>query len=314
MVRAIFFKRVWVCLSIVVLLAACGKNDNGSTPSAGSNESGQSSSERVVQDAMGHEVKIPANPQRVLAAYMEDYLTVLGVKPVAQWSIGPTVQEYLQPELKGVPTIAWDLPVEAVTSFNPDLIFISSPASVQNGKYEKYARIAPAFVLGDELAKDWRKQLLKIGELLGKSDAAQKALEQYDKKSADAKAKLNKAIGTQSAAILWITQKQFYLFEKTRFSGNVLYRDLGLTPPAFVEKLGDPAAAWNPISLESLSELKADHIFVINKSAVAEDNALLESPIWKSIPAVRQAHVYRIEDKGNWTNNGLKASEQTIDE
>ena len=50
---------------------------------------------------------IPANPQRIIASYLEDHLVTLGVKPAAQWSArdGSSVQDYLQGTLNGVPTM-----------------------------------------------------------------------------------------------------------------------------------------------------------------------------------------------------------------
>ncbi|WP_256253022.1 ABC transporter substrate-binding protein [Paenibacillus sp. UNC496MF] len=93
----------------------------------------------------------------------------------------------MAPQLKDVPTIAYDLPVESVLSFSPDLIIIGSESAVQKGLYEQHAKIAPTYVLGDKVNKDWRAALTTIGDLLGKQDEAAKALQDYDAKAAEAK-------------------------------------------------------------------------------------------------------------------------------
>ena len=90
----------------------------------------------MLKDVLGHEVKVPAHPQRVIASYLEDHLVALGVKPISQWSVGKnSVQGYLQKELKDVPTIASDLPFEAVLNFKPDLIIMDSASMVEGDKY-----------------------------------------------------------------------------------------------------------------------------------------------------------------------------------
>src|SRR5690606_32441907 len=116
-------------MMLMLLLAACGSNNDTSAPSSSEPAATQQGSESspsapadsgsggTFTDAMGHEVTVPANPQRVIASYLEDHLVALGVKPAAQWSVANGIQEYLQPGgLEGVPTIAYDLPPETVAS------------------------------------------------------------------------------------------------------------------------------------------------------------------------------------------------------
>jgi iron complex transport system substrate-binding protein len=299
-------------LVIALFLTACGNTASYSGITSEETPQG-TSSEKVVIDAMGHEVKIPANPQRIIASYLEDHLVTLGVTPVAQWSVATDIQDYLQTNLQGVPTINYDLPPEAVVSFNPDLIIIGSESSVQKGLYEQYSQIAPTYVLGDGVNKDWRKSLLKIGELLNKTDAAEQALKDYDKKAAAMKAQLQEAIGSKSAAILWLTQKKFYLVDETVSSGAVLYGDLGMKPPNLVADL-DTKGSWNPITLEKLAELNADAIFMVNsdKSTGTEDT--LNSPIWKELPAVKAGHVYELSSSSSWLYSGVIAGEKIMDD
>lgn len=314
-------------LAMLLLLTACGQTEslsdkNTTYPSNGENSvsdatnNEETANEQVVKDAMGHEVTIPAHPQRIIASYLEDPLVALGVKPVAQWSVGngQTVQDYLQTELQGIPTINYDLPPEEVMSFSPDLIVIGSESLVQNGLYEKYEKIAPTYVLGDEISNDWRKTLLKLGELLNQSNAAEKMLQDYDQKVKEAKEKLQNAIGEKSVAVLWLTQKQFYMVDETRSSGAVLYGDLGLNPPNLVTELSEEAkATWNPVSLEKLAELNADYIFLVN-SDKAQGDITLNDPIWQGIPAVKAGHVYEMSTSSSWLYSGLIANEKIIED
>ena len=320
-----------LALILVFILSACGSANNASSPPASQSSPAASqatapaslqspeaaepseAADRAVTDAMGHEVTIPADPQRIIASYLEDHLVTLGVTPVAQWSVTNGIQDYLQPAgLEGVPTIDYNLPPEAVASFSPDLILIGSETSVQNGLYEQYAKIAPTYVLGDQVINDWRSTLLKIGELLGKSDDAKQAIADYDAKAADTKAKLQSVIGDKPVAIVWLVQKQFFVVNKEVSSGAVLFGDLGLKQSNLTSSLPDATANWNPITLEKLAELDADYLLLVNSDG--EGAEVLKDPIWKNIPAIKAGQVYEFSRSSSWLYNGAAAGERMMDD
>ncbi|MGM0883084.1 MAG: hypothetical protein ACQEXQ_18860 [Bacillota bacterium] len=53
--------------------------------------------------------------------------------------------------------------------------------------------------------------MLKVGEVLGKSEEAQKALDAYEIKAKEAKEKLQGSASGQSAAAIWLVQKSLYV-------------------------------------------------------------------------------------------------------
>jgi iron complex transport system substrate-binding protein len=312
-------------MMVALLLSACG-NTNATTnntkeaektttvDNSTKNNEVTTAVEKTVTDGMGHTVVIPANPQRIIGSYLEDHLVTLGITPVAQWSVANGIQDYLVTELKDVPTISYDLPPESVASFTPDLIIIGADSQVQNGLYEQYAKIAPTYVVGSEVNADWRKSLTTIADILNKTEVAEKALQDYDQKVADTKVKLTEAIEQQSAAILWLTGKQFYLVDETLSSGAVLYSDLGMTPPNLVTEIPqDAKATWNPISLEKLAKLDADHIFLVNSDKGQADDTT-KSTIWTNLPAVKAGHVYEMESTSSWLYSGYIAGEKVMDD
>jgi iron complex transport system substrate-binding protein len=313
-------------IALTLVAAACGKNESNeeasaspSAPastetSASPSASAEAATEKTMTDALGNEVVIPANPQRVLASYLEDQLVALGVTPVAQWSVANGVQDYLKSELEGVPTIAYDLPFEAVTSFEPDLIIMGSAAAVEGDKYAQYSQIAPTYTIGDQLNNDWRQSLLKIGEILNKSDVAEKVLADYEAKVTDAKDKLQQAAPDQSAAALWLVQKQFYVVSDKLSSGSVLYQDLGLKIPSVVAEISKTSGSnWLPISLEQLALLDADHLFLVNSDASTGSEAL-KDPVWQGIPAVKNGNLYEYPNTSSWLYTGTIANTQIIDD
>ncbi|SDN94353.1 iron complex transport system substrate-binding protein [Paenibacillus sp. yr247] len=308
-----------VVLLSTIALAACGTktaSTSDATPAATAGAAANTTApaaDKVVKDPFGHEVKVPAHPVRIIASYLEDPLIALGLKPAAQWSVANGTQEYLKDKLQGVPTIEYNLPPEKVLSFNPDIILIGSEGLTQNGLYDQYSKIAPTYVLGDATTQDWRKTLTAMGDLFNKKAEADKVLKDYDQKVADTKSKLQDVTKDKSAAILWLTQKQFYVVNGKVASGAILYGDLGIKMPDVLAAIPDAKAAnWNPISLEKLAALNADYIFIVNSDKGQGDT--LESPVWKALPAVKSGHVYEMSASSSWLYNGAIAGAKTMDD
>ncbi|WP_412729325.1 iron-hydroxamate ABC transporter substrate-binding protein [Cytobacillus praedii] len=307
--------------SLVALsLTACGNADKSTDQSSTEKTEQQdtnkeAAAERTLTDAMGNKVVIPANPERVIASYLEDNLVALGIKPVAQWSVndGASIQGYLQGDLKGIPTIPHDLPFEAVQELSPDLIIMDSASMVEGGKYEQYSKIAPTYVIGTEVNNDWRDELLLVGEVFGKEDEAKKVLENYETKAAEAKKEIEDKVGNPSVAAIWLVGGKFFVVSENLSSGAVMYEDLGLKVPEVVKEISASGESnWNAISLEKLVELDADHLFLINSDA-ASGSASLSDALWKSVPAVKAGNVYEFSPDESWLYTGAIANEQMID-
>jgi iron complex transport system substrate-binding protein len=305
-----FFPTI-VMMVLVLIIAACGNNDSSPEPES---EGGSENTEVTLDSAMG-EVTIPANAEKILAPYHEDALVALGATPVAKWAIGQSVQNYLEEDLKDVPPIEWNVPVEQVLSHEPDLIILQNNMDSYEGTFEDYNKIAPTYLMTEETVKDWRKQIETFGNILGKEEQAEKVLSDYEAKVTEARGQLEEALGDETAAVIWAAGNQFYLFEQDRHSAEVLYSELGVKQPALVQELGAAdAASWNPISVEKLSELDADHVFLLALEGEQGIQTLEGSSVWQSTPAAKNGNVHIINDPSNWTNKGLIASQQTIED
>ncbi|MCR1898803.1 ABC transporter substrate-binding protein [Irregularibacter muris] len=306
---------IGICLlvtSMVLSLTACGGTKDNPDNSSDKEEI---SAEEKITDAMGNEVTVPSNPERVIASYLEDHLVALGIKPVAQWSVndGASIQGYLQDALEGIPTIPHDLPFEAVQQFSPDLIIMNSASMVEGGKYDQYNKIAPTYVIGTEESNNWRDQLLRVGKVFNKTEEAEKVLEEYDQKAEESKAKIESAVGNPSVAAIWLVGGNFFVVNESLSSGTVMYEDLGLKVPEVVKEISSSGESnWNAISLEKLVELDAEHIFLINSDTASGSTALSDT-LWKSIPAVKAGNVYEFSPDESWLYTGAIANEQIID-
>lgn len=308
------FPRLFFTIVVVftlLIISACGSADSSPEPET---DGGTENSEVTLDSAMG-EVTLPANAERILAPYHEDALLALGVTPVAKWAIGKSVQDYLESDLKDVPSIEWNLPLEQVLSHEPDMIILENNMESYEGTYDDYQKIAPTYVMTEETVKDWRKQVETFGVILGKEDQAKQVLTDYEEKASDAREQLAEAVGDETVAVIWAAGNQFFLFEQNRHSAEVIYSELGLKFPALVEELGTAeAASWNPISVEKLSELDADHVFLLALEGEQGITTLENSSVWQSTPAAKNGNVHILNDPSNWTNKGLLASEKTIDD
>jgi len=314
-----------VAILTICLLAACGSTANNASPAAPksntaatsnkTNNSEQSSTNsspeaefHVLTDAMGHEVSVPVNPQRILAPFIEDPLTALGVKPVAQWGANLVPQQYLQDKLADVPVLAMDggLKTEEALSYNPDLIIFLAPSYMPNGAYDTFAQIAPTFVLSDNPA-DWKGNLEKLGALLNQQDSAKQALATYDAQLKSAKEKLGNLPAEKTAILLQgIDEKGFKLFGPNFFGGQLLHEELGFKQPKLLQ--GD----YELYSVEMLSELQeVDYIFVLSGEGRAKPPE--GNSIWKNLPAVKAGHVFEA-NSGHWFNSNPIANSLMIDD
>jgi iron complex transport system substrate-binding protein len=300
-----------VICSLLLIISACGNNDSSPEPKTDSD----AKSSEVTLDSANGEVTLPANAKKVLAPYHEDALLALGVTPVAKWAIGKTVQDYLEGDLKNIPSIEWNLPLEQVLNHEPDLIILENNMDSYEGTLDDYTKMAPTYVMTEETRADWRKQIETFGVILGKEGEAKKLLSDYEEKVANTRNQLAKAVGDETVAIIWATGNQFYLFEQNRHSAEVLYSELELNQPALIKEIGAAdAASWNPISVEKLSELDADHVFLLAIEGEQGIQTLENSSVWQSTPAAKSGNVHIFKDPSNWTNKGLLASQKTMDD
>ncbi|WMT43071.1 hypothetical protein RE628_12830 [Paenibacillus sp. D2_2] len=122
----------------------------------------------------------------------------------------------------------------------------------------------------------------------------------------------------QSVAFLRISTLGISLYggEDHGYTGPVLYRDLGLTPPLLVKKLTKDARKVLLEPLELL-ELDADHLFITfdkrHSTREGEEREILNSPLWQSLRAVRDGCVYEV-DFYTWMNYGILSHRKKIND
>lgn len=300
-------------LGISIFAAGCSNSEENTAEESTDNAADEA---HTLTDDAGNEVTVPENPERIIGTYLEDDLLTLEETPAVQWTVGEdSLQEYLQPEgLEGLPLMPFDLPFEAVVQEEPDLILLSSSDLADGEKYDSYSKIAPSFVVESGSYDDWRDRLIRVSEVFGKEELAQEKVAEYDTLIEKTSAELESEVGEETAIAIWWTGDSYFISNKDKSSGEVLYNDLGLSAPPLVEELStDNETPWIEASLESLAEMKADHIFFIG-NAEGDSETAFSDEVFKNIPAVENGNVYEYTQADSWLYSGYIANSLIVED
>ncbi len=268
---------------------------------------------RMVKHTMG-ETCVPIHPQRVvtLSSCTLGNVLALGVKP-----IGTTNEVYVEGnslssingETEGIKLLGISQPnLEAILLLKPDLII-----GVDWFKpiYPLLSKIAPT-VLGEIDYVSWQKHLSFVAESLGKQEVEKALWQRYYQRIEQ----LKQALGTryQGKRISFVTvgRNQIYIDSKNSFPGSILRAALLQRPAA--QNL-DATYGSFPISLEELKKADGDILFVTTFSKTG--NKFLakkqQEPLWKTLKAVQENHVYYVDFMA-WSGTNMLAIDVVIDD
>jgi len=312
-------KSVYILATLMLaigLLSACNAQSSNNEKKVEAQVNSNNSKEQrayplTIKDEAGNEVTLPAKPTKIFAPVLEDSLLALGIKPTMQWSNGVKPQLYLQDQLQGIPEISFASgppSPETIMADKPDLIVLHNSFYVENGTYEKYAKIAPTYVFKNA-ATDIEGSIKVLGQLLDEPDKAQQAIQNYQEKVDAAKSKLASKTEGKKVALIRFNAKGMFFMTDEYFSGYVLTHELGFEQSSYVKN-----GAFE-VSLEILPELDADYIFLINDSNLGNSfiNELKDSTIWQSTDAFKRNQVFETSED-YWLNGGIHAQGKVIDD
>ncbi len=255
-------------------------------------------------------------PQRIVGLFLEDHLTVLGVKPLMQYSWSDYYQRYLSPYLEGVEKLDMGRPdFEQLRRARPDVILLGFASFAGDGRYDRFAEIAPTYVFQQAMG-DWRETLHSLGSLIGREAEAKQAVARYEVKVQEARELLSRKIGRETVAVLRLHFKDgLCLYGGSGgYTAPVLYEDLGLAMPQMLcDWRTQDMPGVMPVKLETVSALNADHLFLIVDEGQEEQAAqLMRDPSWSSLSAVGGGRVY-VETTDVWMTFGIIAHERKIE-
>lgn len=260
---------------------------------------------RLLKHGLG-ESTVPSDPQRVvvLEPSLGDVAVALGVTPVgAVTETAARFHEHLQPYFDGVQPIGfeWEPNLEAIVALEPDLILTWD---YYRDRYDQLSQIAPTVALPYTayeaevgLARSntgWLTWFVRdMGVVLNREDRVEAVLADYEAAVQKARGAMTEAVGDAPVAVMDVRADRI-LLGGLLYDGVMmtLYGDLCLTP----EPSAPQDEGWVDISLETLPEISAEHIFLFVSDDEAEERyaELSSRALWQGIPAVQEENVYLI--------------------
>lgn len=193
----------------------------------------------------------------------------------------------------------------------PELILLDD--GFQRWHLDECSQIAPLFKLPFH-QEDWRATLFSAAAVFGRTDRVQEVIGNYEHRAQQAKRVLNRSVQGQTVACLRISSYGINLYGcgQLGYTGSVLHHDLGLQPHELVPKL---TRGQKRVSLtrEELASLTADHLFITFDRQEGEGRELLDTPLWRSLPAVRSRCVYEVDFMA-WMNYGVLSHQRKIED
>ncbi len=220
---------------------------------------------KVIKHPLG-ESCIPFQPQRIIALDQTsmEVLLALDLKPVAatQPNIAGSIIPKLGKKAEGIIYLGKESQpnIEKMVQLNPDLI-LGFSISVET--YHLFSQIAPTVTL-DYIQTAWKDALLRIAKITGKTEKAQKLLEQYQQRVQALRTVINnQRTKTKVSISRFYAGKQVPEFRtKYSFPGSLI-TEVGIPLPDMQNQLNtNENQPLVSVSLERLELLDADILFV----------------------------------------------------
>lgn len=310
---------VTAILFLAFMLSACragvtSQGNNAETVPTAATDSPQALDTKSVEESnvktvstVNGDIEVPVNPKRIVAEEYLGSLIALDVIPVG--APGLTIQNYYFKEsLKGIVDIGdYGKPsVEKIVALNPDLIITGNGEQT----YEQLSKIAPTIVIPYGDLKNAHEELTYFGQLFGKEEEAKTWLEEYDRRIAAAKAKVDAAIPADATfSIMEDGEKSTWVYgDNFGRGGQPVYQALGRKPPSGVaaeilEK------QWAELTAEMVGKYAGDYIIMTSNTRTIED--FKADPIWGSLPAVKKGNMYVWPEERSWYYDPLAVLAQT---
>ena len=248
---------------------------------------------------------VPKDPQRVvvLEPVELDTAVALGVNPVgaAVASNVKGVPEYLG--VDGVTPVGTvpEPDLEAIAALKPDLIL--GTESRNSKLYDQLGQIAPTVFVASHL-DPWQKNVILIGEALGRKDEAQRLVDDFNKRCETIRKEFD-VEGKTANLIRPSDETTLSVYGPNSFAGSAL-SCVGLTLPEMDWKNGLSAS----ISPENILRAKADYVFVTTSDV--DDRSTIPAAITanaKDFPSVT------LVDTSYWISGvGPKGGSRVLDD
>ncbi|WP_420539926.1 ABC transporter substrate-binding protein [Paenibacillus polymyxa] len=255
-----------------------------------------------VKDWTGHHIHIPRRASRIIyhGETMGDLLA-LGATAIGG-SLRLSEYSVYKHRLENVTDVGLPLDTRLTSALDPDLIII---ANSDEQEYERIASIAPTVTFNSFAALEER--LRTLGAWLDKEQEAERWLATFTARNLAMWQQLSTHItaGETASVFIYDHGDRLFVMGMSGFS-SALYHPHGFQPVEPIQKMLDEGLGFAEINPNELPDYAGDRIFMLVPTAPDSKHTLecmLNSPLWHSLPAVRQGQVYFVEaDRWNWSD------------
>jgi iron complex transport system substrate-binding protein len=257
-----------------------------------------------VQHALG-EAKVPGQagrPMTLTPDALDDTLA-LGVRPVRAALPGGRLPAYLSAPARGVDIVpaVTALDLAAVEAVQPDVILGS--AADQKGLYNDLRRIAPT-VMAEAGGVQWKLNARLYGEALGRTNAAERLLIDYDRRSGRLERMLGEPAADTEVSVVLVTPREVRMAGLESFPGSVL-GDLGLSRPPAQHGTRD----YETVAPKQIPALDSDLLLLSVAPGARDALRRLEArPEWRRLRVVRSERVVPVDAGTWWSGGGILAA------
>jgi len=297
---------------MVILLAGCGQPAGSATSTLST-----ASSSGMVKEENGVIVHDAKAKVASMSIHITNNLLALGIQPAGS-VIGGDVKDFLPhvaDQLKGTQKlgVVTDPDMEALLALQPDVIYIDKEYSSKD--LAKFEQIAPTIVI-DMDQGTWQDQLKEIATHVGLEKKADTFIAEYNTQAAQVSTLIHKQLGADAKVMaIRMTPKELRVMSTARPLGPIMFEDLKLQMADGIDKMSKDEP-YQVISKETLSDFKADAIFVIiSKGNDAQNNfdELEKNPLWLNLKAVKNKHVY-VLDGQKWLDYSSLGQQMALED
>lgn len=249
----------------------------------------------LVKDWIGHEVRIPSQPSRVL--YCGE-------------SVGD--MKMLDIPLVGDQMFCKDTPIseEEATRLSPDLIIFDHS---DEKLYAKISQIAPTLTYNSRGSLDAR--LMMLGEWFGKKKEAQQWLLRHNSSTSFMWLQLREFVGPEETASVFVFHRGKRLFVMGNIGlSSILYHPKGFRPAGKIQEVIRSGRPYKEITARTIHHYAGDRVFMIlpespeSRSAMEE---LMSSALWRNLPAVKNGYSYLLNEQ-DWNYEDAATREKLL--
>jgi iron complex transport system substrate-binding protein len=272
---------------------------------------------KLIQHPLG-ETCVPLKPQRIIALdeTSMEALLALDLKPIAtaQPNIAGSIIPKLGQKAEGIVSLgkAGQPNLEKIVQLNPDLILGFSLSAEQ---YQIFSQIAPTFTL-DYVQFGWKDAFLRIAETTGKTEKAQKILEEYQQRVEKIRTFVNDNLTEKTVSISRFYASNNFTEFRTKYSfpGSIV-TEVGISLPEIQNQLTtNENQPLFSVSLERIDLINADILFIVLDPGAEENfQNFQNSPLWQTLNAVKNQRVYTVESS-YWIFGNILSANAILDD